>query len=418
MKAPRSLISSPKVAIPQGSTPDNAYRQSRSPYRFLSPHADEFDEKDICESAELSALRPSTSASAAPCIPRSPRRSRPSTPIIAQQQHTYGYPSSTPLPPPCTLSHRATPTNWDCLIERVRPWIPLGLWVATSLGFLLAIAFWRTEVFQRLDEFSHWLQAQDYGYAVLFLLIFITTIPPFPLYSTFMTLSGYCFGAMTGAVISYTASLTGAVVVFLLSRAYCSEWIGTMFERAPSMKRVIRAIEKRPNILFLIRLAPYPFNVMNVLLAASPTLTLRTYTTCTALSLLKVIVHTSLGASIHSFSHTVAPADGVTDPTEPEDSHDVMSKVWTGIGIALCVGVFIYITIVARRAVDGELEDDCSEERVAFLQDDGQDQHDQEMSEATVRDSRAQSRPVSRMATFETDGPSSTDTVAPIPRTL
>jgi hypothetical protein len=34
--------------------------------------------------------------------------------------------------------------------------------------------------------------------------------------------------------------------------------------------------------------------VMNCLLAASSTLTLKTYTVCTALSLFKVIIHTSL----------------------------------------------------------------------------------------------------------------------------
>ncbi|EJD53900.1 hypothetical protein AURDEDRAFT_53538 [Auricularia subglabra TFB-10046 SS5] len=317
-------------------------------------------------------------------------------------------------------AHR--PSAWCRFMDRIRPWIPLGLWVATSLGFLLAIAFWRSEVFQRLDEFSHWLQAQGYrGHAVLFVLIFITTIPPFPLYSTFMTLSGYCFGALSGALISYFASLSGAVVVFLLSRAYLSEYIGTIFARAPSLKRVVRAIEKRPNILFLVRLAPYPYNVMNVLLAASPTLTLRTYATCTGLSLFKVIVHTSIGAGIHSFSHqaSAAPAEGVSDP---EEQSSVMSKVWTGLGVALCVGVFIYITIVARRAVDGELADSdesSPEETVAFLHaDDSLDElNDAEMRETTINGGSAPSQTVPRRAPLELDGLDTTDIVAsPLPK--
>lgn len=221
-----------------------------------------------------------------------------------------------------------------------------------------------------------------------------------------MTLSGYCFGALTGAIISYFASLSGAVVVFLLSRAYCSEYIGIMFDRCPSLKRVIRAIEKRPNILFLIRLAPYPYNVMNVLLAAAPTLTLRTYTTCTALSLLKVIVHTSIGASIHSFSHHSTPGEG----EQESNNNDFMSRVWTGVGVALCVGVLIYIMTVARRAVDGELDEECTEETVAFLQDQDDDVavggHRQEMSETSAHDGR----PLSRMETddYPTDFVAST----------
>jgi uncharacterized membrane protein YdjX (TVP38/TMEM64 family) len=49
----------------------------------------------------------------------------------------------------------------------------------------------------------------DMGYQGLFVfgvLIFITTIPPLPLYSTLIVLSGYI------------ASLVGAVVVFVISR--------------------------------------------------------------------------------------------------------------------------------------------------------------------------------------------------------
>lgn len=63
----------------------------------------------------------------------------------------------------------------------------------TSFGFLVAVAFWKNEVFESeslnepdrlklnmwtgLDELSHWLRADEqFGYAALFLLIFLTTI--------------------------------------------------------------------------------------------------------------------------------------------------------------------------------------------------------------------------------------------------
>lgn len=49
--------------------------------------------------------------------------------------------------------------------------------------------------------------------------------------------------------------------------------------------------------------------------------------------------------------------------------------MWTGAGILLCILIFVYLSIVARRAVDDELDDDDetptatenSEERMAFL---------------------------------------------------
>ena len=70
-----------------------------------------------------------------------------------------------------------------------------------------------------LDELSKELYSLGYqGQMIFGLLIFLTTIPPLPLYSTLMVLCGYTFGVWEGFVVSYIASLTGAIIVFLVSR--------------------------------------------------------------------------------------------------------------------------------------------------------------------------------------------------------
>lgn len=291
--------------------------------------------------------------------PLSPQpRSLPSTPsprVLRQSPHIRCRSSSQLYTRPRGLR----------IANLLKPWIPLILYALTSLVFVVAIAFWKTEVFTRLDELSHWLQVDEhYGQAVLFGLIFLTTIPPIPLYSTLIILSGYTFGAWPAAVISYFAALTGALAVFIVSRALYRDIICRWLDSAATIKRVVRAIEKRPKLLFLIRLAPYPYNVMNCLLAASPTLTLKTYTVCTALSLFKVIIHTSLGASIHSFKdyHVVEGKDS---------GADTVARTWTVVGIILCISIFVYLAIVARRAVDEEMEDEPTtrdvEETIPFL---------------------------------------------------
>jgi hypothetical protein len=129
---------------------------------------------------------------------------------------------------------------------------------------------------------------------------------------------------------------------------------------------------------------------MNCLLAAAPTLTLKTYTICTALSLFKVIIHTSLGASIHSFKDYHVAQDGRTPLV---DSHDSATRIWTVVGIILCVAIFIYLAIVARRAVDEELDDevapeqgrDDDEERIAFLSSQNHDWDERSMVESPFR---------------------------------
>jgi len=220
-----------------------------------------------------------------------------------------------------------------------------------------------------LDDLSLWLRSdENYGHLVLFFLIFLTTIrecrpylliiasltqcylAPVPLYSTLIVLSGYTFGAVPGAVISYCAALAGAIVVFVLSRCLLRDYIAHWLNSIARIRRVIRAIEKRPKLLFLIRLAPYPYNVMNCLLAASPTLTLQTYTICTALSLFKVIIHTYIGASIHSFK-----TYHITNSSE--NATDWVAQFCTIIGVSLCIAVLVYLATIARKAIDEELDD-------------------------------------------------------------
>lgn len=127
------------------------------------------------------------------------------------------------------------------------------------------------------------------------------------------------------------------------------------------LQRVVRAISRKPSLLFLVRLAPYPYNVLNALLAGCPRLSLRTYTVCTALSLLKVIIHTSVGAGIKSFAeyHASPKSGNSNSEMDEEEAHRTfLGRVWSVSGIVLCLGLAIYLSIIARRAVDEELEDD------------------------------------------------------------
>ncbi|KIK65436.1 hypothetical protein GYMLUDRAFT_38897 [Collybiopsis luxurians FD-317 M1] len=313
-----------------------------------------------------------------PSLPSSSHFLTPQTPSLSHRFH------SQPLP-------YSRPPRAFRIANLVRPWLPIILYALTSLGFLVAIAFYKAQLFAALDELSMWLQADPtYGQAVLFFLIFLTTFPPIPLYSTLIILSGYTFGSWTGAVLSYFAALSGALVVFLISRTLLRETISRWLSSTNTLKRVVQAIEKRPKLLFLIRLAPYPYNVMNCLLAASPTLTLQTYTLCTALSLFKVIIHTSLGASIHSFRDYHMATEESTQPNRA----DTVARMWTILGIALCIAILVYLSYVARKAIDEELEGDCTlrrcedgdeEENVAFLSPRGDVEHsaaDQQMSES------------------------------------
>lgn len=108
-----------------------------------------------------------------------------------------------------------------------------------------------------LDDLSVYLKSIGLlGDCVLFLCIFLTTFPPLPLYSTFIILAGYSFGLLEGFLVSYAAALSGAIVVYALSKTYLKSSMQVLLDKSPGFKKVVRAIERRPKLLWLIRLSP------------------------------------------------------------------------------------------------------------------------------------------------------------------
>ncbi|CAO1630708.1 unnamed protein product [Parajaminaea phylloscopi] len=253
--------------------------------------------------------------------------------------------------------------------EWLAAYVPLLVWLVISISSTVIVLIFHTQVFKALDELSRTLQRLGTGgRMVLGSLIFLTTFPPLPLYSTLIVLCGFSFGLWQGFLISYVAALSGAVVVFLLSKSFLKGWMTGLLAKSGGLKRVVRAIEKRPKLLFLIRLAPYPYNLMNTLLASSPTLTFKTYFVCTALALPKLLVHCGIGTSIKNFAAyhgaTHGDKDGDADPSQSSKhgTAESIKKVVGVVGVILCVGIFLYLFSVARKAVDDELGEDEDDE--------------------------------------------------------
>lgn len=112
----------------------------------------------------------------------------------------------------------------------------------------------------------------------------------------------------------------------------------------------------------MVRIAPYPYNLLNVVLASSPALSLQTYTACTAISLCKLVLHTWIGASMHDIS--TAYSEG-----SEKDSQSLKSAVtWGGVVLCIVIFVYLYLTHMAQRAIKkAEEQRPVAEEEVAFL---------------------------------------------------
>lgn len=99
---------------------------------------------------------------------------------------------------------------------------------------------------------------------------------------------------------------------------------------------------------------------MNVLLASSSSLSFACYFWCTALALPKLIVHVSIGTTLHNFAsaHPNGAHEAGSAEEEAREAEGRRTKSIAGIvGIALCLGVLFYLLYVARKAVD-EFDDE------------------------------------------------------------
>ncbi len=265
-------------------------------------------------------------------------------------------------------------------------YIPIFIWLAISLSSTFLVIIFHQQVFNALDHLASSLRSWGLGGKVaLGALIFMTTFPPLPLYSTLIILCGFTFGLWEGFLISYISALLGAIAVFTLSRTMLRSKMEKLLDRSGGLKKVIRAIEKQPRLLFLIRLAPYPYNLMNTLLASSSSLTLRTYTICTALALPKLLVHCGLGTSIKDFAtYKTGGADAEGDQDEGAKTAQRAKQIFGFGGVILCIGIFLYLLSVARRAVDELDDDDATYEQLDLLSDDEDGEHEEPGRSSTI----------------------------------
>ncbi|CAG8513921.1 13878_t:CDS:2 [Funneliformis caledonium] len=227
--------------------------------------------------------------------------------------------------------------NLSRFLKELQPWMPFIIWAILSIITLCIFLGYRVEIFLVLDNFAHLVKSMGTsGGMIFYLMIFLTTFPLVIGYSTLITLSGFTFGFRVGFFISYMAALTGAITVFYLSRKWFRKSVRRMLHKNKSLNAVITAVEKKGfKLLFLIRLAPYPYNVLNTLLSATH-LSFKTFVGATALSLFKLMIHVWIGSKLSSFSaHYTLKETNDISTTSNNNSQDVLKAIMMIIGISI-----------------------------------------------------------------------------------
>ncbi|KAG0275716.1 hypothetical protein BGZ95_008450 [Linnemannia exigua] len=239
------------------------------------------------------------------------------------------------------------------LPEHLQPFFWLGLWFGSAVLIIGLVVGFHSKIFSALQALADFIKGLGpLGPPVIMICLFATSFPPVIGYSSIVTMSGnvgYVYGFMFGFLIAFTGALAGAIVCFYFCRRWFKAQVRKLMAKNRSLKGVVRTVEKRGfRLLVLIRLAPYPYNVINAILSATH-IPLSTFTAATAISLIKLTLHVYIGSTLS----TLTGGDGDdTDPEKDPNNHGKRVKVFIMVmGIILGVGVGAYVWAVAKREI-------------------------------------------------------------------
>jgi len=177
---------------------------------------------------------------------------------------------------------------------------------------------------------------------VLFVLLYVAATVLF-LPGSILTLgAGVVFGLARGAVIVSISATLGATAAFLVGRYVARDWVAGKIEGNAKFKAIDEAVAREGwKIVGLTRLSPvFPFNLLNYAFGLTR-VPLSHYVIASWIGMMPgTVMYVYLG----SVAGTLAGAGGGTSRTPAE---------WTlyAVGLAATIGVTVYVTRLARRAL-------------------------------------------------------------------
>ncbi|KNC87219.1 hypothetical protein SARC_00654 [Sphaeroforma arctica JP610] len=223
------------------------------------------------------------------------------------------------------------------LRHRVNPYIVLL--VTVTLILIVCSFIFKDSLLKHLGEFAEIIRdAGTLGILICWFLVVITSVPPMPGYSASIITCGYLYG-YKGFFLAYFGALAGATFAFTGGRWLFKEQVERKLMDQPRMSALAATIAVADfKMLVLIRIAPYPYTILNVLFSVTD-IPLTQFVAATAISLVKVIIHVSVGVSLSSLDND----------TRETSTGEYLLLIFGGI---LTVYLTFYAYKVSQAAVD------------------------------------------------------------------
>jgi uncharacterized membrane protein YdjX (TVP38/TMEM64 family) len=223
----------------------------------------------------------------------------------------------------------------------------LAIAVLIALGLGLAKQFNLSGLMQQaLQQALAWVDSQGQLAPIAFILIYnFATVLLIP--GSVLTLgSGILFGPVWGTLYVIVAAALGATVAFWIGRNFARGWVSRQIAKYPKFAAIDRAVAQEGfKIVTLTRLSPlFPFNLLNYAFGITQ-VSLKDYMLGSIGMVPGTILYVYLGSLLGSLA--MIGSQTAADP-------QTVALQWAVkiVGLIATVTVSIYVTRIAKRALD------------------------------------------------------------------
>ncbi|KAG0348071.1 hypothetical protein BG004_006126 [Podila humilis] len=253
------------------------------------------------------------------------------------------------------------------LPDRWQPYFWPGIWFGFVVLVIVIFAVFHSNIYAALEGVATFIKnLGPLGPFMLMAAMFVVSFPPLIGYSSIVTMSGEKGNMLRvfsdhgtksqGLSLAFTAVedgskpkqeilSTGTKASKALSGQLRNEVSRLMFM---SFCFFLVGIEK---LLLMIRLAPYPYNILNLALSLTH-IPISTFAAATALSLLKLSLHVYIGSTLSTLTSTPPPNDGGEPAPDPNAGSKPLRIFVLVTGIIVGVIVGGYVGLLAKREID------------------------------------------------------------------
>jgi len=226
-------------------------------------------------------------------------------------------------------------------------------------GAVTALVIFRAEVQEELTAFFDWVRnLEPWQGAVLVAAVYVPACVFFVPGSLITLGAGYALGVVWGTIAVSLGSVTGASAAFLAGRFLVRDWIESKVAKNPRFLAIDRAVgEQGFKIVLLTRLSPvFPFTLLNYAYGLTR-VRFRDYFLASWIGMLPgTILYVYIGSVAKSL------ADLVADLLAGKIGEGLGPKIQLGIGLVLALAVTIYVTRVAKKALDRAIAETKNEQ--------------------------------------------------------